>query len=430
MINQIIPIVEFGVKNDPSGEFLTVPVGDFPACFIDFVDNAGEDLESGFGHGFCRPVAGIRHRNQRCSAPESGYVGEEPVFDGVVLGAVRRIVHHDYLDPDSLRKPHEVLFHDVVGTGVGSAAVAEYDKHPGVGVGLAQMPVPTVLYVVADKLGGVVAGAYGKVSGVVRDIINAMWDNGSVREGGEVVVERFGRRRAEDGPLSLEVADKLLLLRVNAYDRDVVFGTHLPDHVDFLKLLVPALNFAHGNVFSERPRFKAALADKLSDDVVGDVNVPFMEFPSYSRSFDVEPHDAFVLRVSRHMLGNHLKECLFPFRMCVGFLLRTASRLADSVAFKACFFTKFTDSFDNRSCGDSQKRAQRSYCATSVPDRFACNKMPSVAFIKRFKECHIFLCNVYWRFLLHICNILFFNYKYTKKSPIICCLTTKKCYFF
>ena len=74
MINQIIPIVEFGVKNDPSGEFLTIPVGDFPACFIDFFDNAGEDLESGFGHGFCGPVAGIRHGNQRSSAPESGYV--------------------------------------------------------------------------------------------------------------------------------------------------------------------------------------------------------------------------------------------------------------------------------------------------------------------------------------------------------------------
>ena len=66
MINQIIPIVEFGVKNDPSGEFLTVPVGDFPACFINFFDDAGENLETGFGHSFCRPFAGIRHRNQRC----------------------------------------------------------------------------------------------------------------------------------------------------------------------------------------------------------------------------------------------------------------------------------------------------------------------------------------------------------------------------
>ena len=46
MINQIIPIVEFGVKTDTSVEFLTVPAGDFSACFIDFVDNTGEDLES------------------------------------------------------------------------------------------------------------------------------------------------------------------------------------------------------------------------------------------------------------------------------------------------------------------------------------------------------------------------------------------------
>ena len=50
MINQIIPIVAFGVKKDTSGEFLMVSVRDFPACFIDSFDNAGENPEPGFGH--------------------------------------------------------------------------------------------------------------------------------------------------------------------------------------------------------------------------------------------------------------------------------------------------------------------------------------------------------------------------------------------
>lgn len=52
MISQIIPIVELSVKKDTSGEFLAVPVGDFPACFINLFDHTGEDLQPGFGHGF------------------------------------------------------------------------------------------------------------------------------------------------------------------------------------------------------------------------------------------------------------------------------------------------------------------------------------------------------------------------------------------
>ena len=112
------------------------------------------------------------------------------------------------------------------------------------------------------------------------------------------------------------------------------------------------------------PCFEAAHTDKLSDEVVGDVNALFLKFASYCRSFDVGPHDAFVLRISGHMLGSQLKKCLFPFRVGVGFLLCTASRLADSVALKARFVTKFMNSLDNRSSGNSQKRAQRPYRAT------------------------------------------------------------------
>ena len=151
-----------------------------------------------------------------------------------------------------------------------------------------------------------------------------------------------------------------------------------------------------------------------------EMSMPCFKFASYCRSFDVGPHDAFVLRISGHMLGSQLKKCLSPFRVGVGFPLCTASRLADSAALKARFVTKFMNSFDNRYCGNSQIRAQRPYRTTGVPDRFACNKMPSVAFNKSHKECFLFFCKVYWRFLLHICNILFFNYKYTKKSPVIC----------
>ena len=98
-----------------------------------------------------------------------------------------------------------------------------------------------------------------------------------------------------------------------------------------------------------------------------EMSMPCFKFASYCRSFDVGPYDAFVLRISGHMLGSQLKKCLSPFRMGVGFLLCTASRLADSAALKARFVTKFMNSFDNRFCGNSQKRTQRPYRATIGP---------------------------------------------------------------
>ena len=114
--------MEFCVENDHFSEFVQVSVGDFPACFVNLFDHTGEDLQPSFGRGFRSSLTGICNREDWCSAPRTRYLGEEPVFDGVVLGAVRRVVHHYYLETNSFRKSHEVLFHDVVGTGVGAAA--------------------------------------------------------------------------------------------------------------------------------------------------------------------------------------------------------------------------------------------------------------------------------------------------------------------
>ena len=85
MINQVIPFLEVCVELDPSGEVVQVTVGDFPAGFVNLFDPTGEDLQPGFGHGFRSSPAGICNREDGCSAPRTRYLGEEPVFDGVVL---------------------------------------------------------------------------------------------------------------------------------------------------------------------------------------------------------------------------------------------------------------------------------------------------------------------------------------------------------
>ena len=420
MVDKVIPFVELGVKNDPAGEFLPILVGDFPACFVNLVDNAGEDFQPGLGHGFRSSLAGVDGGENRGSAPRARYLGEEPVLDGVVFGAVGRVVHHDNLQTYSVGEADEVLLDDVVGTGVGAAAVTEYHQHPGIRIEGLQMLFPAGLDVVAHELGSVVAGTDGEVSSVAGDVVDALRDDGPLGEGGEVVVECPGRSRAEHGALPLEVADQFLLLRVDADNRDSVLDAHLPDLADLLKLLVPAFDFAHRYVLTERPRPETAFPYEPTDMVFGDGCSSPEKFAPDGGSLDVEPHGVLFLRVSRHVFFHYLHEELLPFRMLGDFVLRATSGPADSALSGTRFLAKFANSVANRLRGNLEKLAQRLYCKAVDPDRLARNKMPSLPFIKCHKERYFLFLETYWRFLLQSCNCLELNYKDTKISPVVC----------
>lgn len=419
MINQVIPFMEMRVENDPSGECLNKPVCDFPACFVNLVYHSGEDFQPCQGHGLRSPLAGIVDGDKRGTAPRACYLREEHVFDWVVLGAVGRVMHDDNLHPDSVCKANEVLLDNTVGAGVGAAAIAEYNQHPGIGIDAAKVFSPAGFDVVTDKLGGVVAGADGEVSGVVGDVVDSVWDDDSVGKSGEVVVEGLRSCSAEHGAMPLEVADKFLLLGVDADDRNAGFDTHPLDHPDFLELLVPSLGFAHRDVLAERPRLESALPDESADVVFGDVNPALEKLTPDSGRIDVEPDDVLVHRVSGHMLGHYLQEALLPFRVLGDFVLRSASRLADSAFAGARFLPKFTNSLANRLCGNVEKLAQRLYRKAVGPDRLARNKKPSLPFIKCHKERYFLFIKPYWGFLLQSCNCLELKYKDTKISPVI-----------
>lgn len=422
MLNQVVPFVELGVEDDPSGEFFPISVGDFPACFVNLVDHAGEDLQPCLGHGFRSPFAGIVGGEYRRTAPGARYLGEEAVLDGVVLGAVGRVVHHDNLHPYPVGEADEVLLDDMVGTGVGAAAVAEYHQHPGIGIGCTQVPFPAGLDVVADELGGVVAGADGEVSGVSCDVVDAVRHDGSIGEGGEVVVERPGRSRAEHGALPFEVADELLLLRVDADDRDAGRDAHPLDLADLLELLVPAFDLAHRDVLAERPRLESAFPYEAADMVFGDVRSATEELAPDGGSLDVEPDGALVLGVARHVLGHYLHEALLPFRVLGDLVLRAAAGPSYPALAGTRLLAKLADSVADRLWGNLEELAQGLYRKAVVPDRLARNKKPSLPFIECQEERHLLFFKPYRGFLLQSCNCLVFNYKDTKISPFICYL--------
>ena len=87
--NEVVPVVEGLVENDLFGEPVVESLGHFPASFIRFIDNFGKHLQPLFRHGVRGSSASVGHGEERRSAPGAGYLGEEAVFDGVELGAVR-----------------------------------------------------------------------------------------------------------------------------------------------------------------------------------------------------------------------------------------------------------------------------------------------------------------------------------------------------
>ena len=86
---EIVPVVERLVEYDLFGEPVLERLAHFPTSFIRFFDNFSEHLQALFRHGVRGASASVGHRAERSSSLRAGYLGEEAVFDGVELGAVR-----------------------------------------------------------------------------------------------------------------------------------------------------------------------------------------------------------------------------------------------------------------------------------------------------------------------------------------------------
>ena len=126
--DKVVPFLEVVVEEDLFAGPSLESGKDFPLGQKYLVDDFGEDLQSVLRHGVCGPSASVDGGVERGSVPGVCYLGEEPVLDGVELGAVGWIVHDEDLHPGSVCDVHKVLIHNVVYAGVGTAAIAEDDE--------------------------------------------------------------------------------------------------------------------------------------------------------------------------------------------------------------------------------------------------------------------------------------------------------------
>ena len=420
--NAVVPIMERIVEDDLISESDEERLIHFPFGFIHLVHNLSKDFQTFLRHGICSPAAGISDGEEWSSAPRAGYLGEEAVLNGVELGAVGRVVHDEDPHAKAVGKIHEVLLEDTVSAGVGTAAVAEDDKHFRMRVEPFHVAVPDTLYVLAHELGSVVAGAYREVSRVVCHVVDAVRHNRASGESLEVMVESLWRRRAVHLAVPLEVSGILLLLGVHADYGDSCLNAGRSCRVNLQKLRVPVLHLAQRKAFGERPPLEACSLYHLPHDIFGHVMSSLKKLAANLRDVDIKPDNVLILRKTRHVLGDNVIERCHPFGMPVGFLFGSAARHALPAVWWNYMVEKFINSLGNGIWRTSKSLAYSPYRASFGARRLACNKMPSIAFFKCCKVFHFRLANFNWRFLLHHCNDLEINYKDTKISPVFTCL--------
>ena len=415
----IVPFVESVVEDDLFFESVGEGVKYFSSGPVHFVDNLGKYLQTLFRHSVGSPAAGVCHRVEWCPAPGACYLGEEPVLDGVELGTVRRVVHDKDFHPDTVCETHQVLLDDAMAAGVGATAVTENHKHTGFRIEGLEVAVPHTFDVVADKLGGVVAGADREVAGVAGDVVDAVRHNHSAGEGLEVMVVDLGRRCAVNPSVAFEVPDHLLLFGVHAddgypgLDAGVFRGAYLH------KLRIPVLRLAQRQALEEGPALEPCGLEHLPYYVAGHVVPLPKEFAPDLRHGEADPHDALVLRKTRHETGNNPLKRRHPFGVLVEFPFRSAARHALPAIWRGNVVADFKNRLGNGVRRTVKSLGHSLYRTACGARRLACNKMPSVAFFECAEIIHFRLANLYWRFLLHRCNGLEINYKDTKISPVI-----------
>lgn len=420
--NKVVPQREFVIKADSRGDFLFKGFSYCAFRFIDLVRNIGHDLETCFCDSVGGAPACIANREQRGAAPTAGDLGEEPVFDGVELGTIGRVVNHEDFDVEFFGEVEEVLLDNPVPAGVGAAAVAEDGEGVGVGILPLEIFAPHFFEMVAEEFGCVVACRDGHISGVVPDVVDAVGCYGGLGKSSEVMVKGLGLPVAKHLPVTLEVANGLFLLRVHADNWDSRVDTPANKTVNLPELGIPFRDLSHGYALGKRPLVQPRIPNHLLHNVACHFVPALPKLPDYLRGVDVKPCHAFVLWETCLMSLHNLVECLLPLRVLGKFALGTASWTAYPPLSwgKTCQY--FKNSFIHSVFAPSEKGDYGLDSGSGASHRERREIMPPLELIERVKVCYFHLCEFNWGFFHNLCNVLEINYKDTKLFPVICCI--------
>lgn len=328
-------------------------------------------------------------------------------------------MHNEQIHIKSGSESHKVLLHNAMGTGVGAAAIAQdyYGIRPR--ILFSEMLVPYPLNVVAYKPGSIVAGAYRHVSHILRDIVDAMRDNLTVRERGEVVVKGLGMTDGHNLSIPFEVADEFLLLGVDTDDRKVDFSRPLPDVRYVSELRVPVLDILHRKVLGEGTMAEAERVKYLANNIFGCVATSAGHFLGNHWDAHRYPDNILVLRQSGDMRGYNKFERVNPFRMSAeqGFpataWATNVSRIRRIPRFD--FFNGTVDCV----FAHSEKLTNFVHATFTESKSLGSEISSSLVFVERRHKRQFFCCEHRWRRFRKHLNYRDIVFKFTNFSPVL-----------
>ena len=187
------------------------------------------------------------------------------MLNGVMFRTVRRVMSHSDFQFQPVRQRLQILLEKMTIGTVAAAPVAQDQQPPGFRVGLAALFVPPQFQAVAAQFAGVVRRVQVDAGRLTGHVVNPVRDQRALAERAEIVVEGFFRmlRECRAGPV--KIAQKLLLLGVDADHRIARLSIRLPQCSDVFELGVAVRMVAHAFLLASRSAAQAKLSQHSAD---------------------------------------------------------------------------------------------------------------------------------------------------------------------
>ena len=135
-------------------------------------------------------LAGHLKRTQEQALARARHVWEKSMFDGIVLGTIRRIVGDADFQAETCSETLEVVLEYVAVGGVTATAIAQEQHSSGVGIGRLALEFPPTAETIAGETTGIVAEAQVQVAAIALNVVKTVRVDHARRGAGEIVVQR------------------------------------------------------------------------------------------------------------------------------------------------------------------------------------------------------------------------------------------------
>lgn len=414
--DKVVPFGQDFVFDDMLVTFTFKEWVTFFLCLIDSSVDRCEYSESRFGSRFGRHFTGLLNGVEHGTAPDSGNLREEPVLDGIPLGAVGRVVCNPDVDTQFLRGLDEAPFELPAPCVVRSASVAEDEDAFGTWIYVSEVLLPLLHETVTCELGGIVAQPEGHVARIPRDIVDAVGHHLAVGERGVVMVIHLhwlsGVCTAVVPPVR---AKQLLLLGVHAEYGNAISLTFPSQLLNLPELLITQFAVCHRQSLDRLAAGISFSLDDLPDSVEAYLCMVLLgEYQLYLRGREAEPLRIGFLRKPRYVKRYYLAEDCDVLGVRGEYTLPASSLLPDSTLFEVFTGAKFTTTSVDGVTRNVKDVAHKAYAVYAIPFCNDGDELPPLPFARFFEVLHFLVCHYICWIFRDIHNCLEFSCNVTK----------------